>query len=285
MLRARLSAWYHASVKSLKEKWWIWIWGLVVVLSKDRAVSTLNAWIDRQTGWVYSMLKGYVSPLLAYSDAVAISVFICVMLTLFVHAYFDTRKPNLAVAGSDDGRLSKNVLVDVVDKSRPRPRIECFDWDAQLVKADEFILQCDPSCEDFVIVLCFRNVPSETEKVGTANIVQAEIIFRLPDGTEHLRVHHGHWLGAHYNRTSFAVNAKRDLVVLFSKKAATKPGLYAVHDEREDNMRYPKLVFTRIDKDHKHYQIDVILVIDDIQMSPIRYDLFFDPDFDLKRIS
>lgn len=89
---ARLVAWLRATEAKLRRVWWLWL--LIVFaaeLTWHRILGYVNNLLDSQSGRVFTMARTAVSHLPSDPLVVTVILFLVVMGSLAVHAYFDTR--------------------------------------------------------------------------------------------------------------------------------------------------------------------------------------------------
>ena len=131
---------------------------------------------------------------------------------------------------------------------------------------------------DFAFGVAFINKPIVGQKVLFSESVQAEIIFKLTNGSVYETVHHGLWIGENFNYASMDINAKRELVICVVQDKTQN--VFGVKDERENAYRSPDLEYIEILKEQP-YDIDINLVAKlssgYMHMPTVRYRLTFDP--------
>lgn len=86
---ARLSRWWNKFLQEAKDNWWIWFVLFCWHLIEARIDGWINAQIDSQSNKAMLMIQQFF--VWASTNTLGLSgiVFVCVILSLIVHAYFD----------------------------------------------------------------------------------------------------------------------------------------------------------------------------------------------------
>lgn len=121
----RLLRWVLRTVDEAKRRWWIWFLLVVWELLKHRILTWANEYIDSHTGSIIRVVAYAVNR----SEFAIVTLFLLVILTLIVHAYFETR-PSLPapipfpLRGADvpiNNLVAPDDTLEIIE-ARPDPR-------------------------------------------------------------------------------------------------------------------------------------------------------------------
>jgi hypothetical protein len=178
------------------------------------------------------------------------------------------------------GEKPKQANPSPHDKSHASNIIPCG-WNVYKVGIQDYGIKQGPNEVDQAFTIDFKNQPLETNLVGKAASVQAELTY-MSSGEIYLRVDHGLWLGESFYSTRMEPNTKRGVVFLLLQQHTRD--FIAVGNERDDINRTPPLDFDVVIRENDKYTIEVHLTIDGIRRGPYKYMLILKPEFDFRPI-